>query len=198
MFHLWDICWIFVPSLAHRLPVSSPCVWHPTPMLGPNGPLHPGRPLCGGDVGVPRGRPRSEYTLSKSPGRSATTRRAVRGSCTPWSSPARLAAPHTETLFGRSGSHPAWGCRQRQVSRYRCSERRVTKLAKELGVEWNISAPIGGNIVELAASYHRVPLFGLEVGQKVPFVAPVGAVYIGGPLTRRLISGSNAAERTAR
>jgi DNA-binding IclR family transcriptional regulator len=54
----------------------------------------------------------------------------------------------------------------------------VTKLAKELGVEWNISAPIGGNIVELAASYHRVPLFGLDVGQKVPFVAPVGAVYI--------------------
>jgi DNA-binding IclR family transcriptional regulator len=32
--------------------------------------------------------------------------------------------------------------------------------------------------VELAASYHRVPLFGLDVGQKVPFVAPVGAVYI--------------------
>jgi DNA-binding IclR family transcriptional regulator len=54
----------------------------------------------------------------------------------------------------------------------------VTKLAKELGVEWNISAPIGGYIVELAASYHRVPLFGLDVGQKVPFVAPVGAVYI--------------------
>src|ERR1700678_1634909 len=54
----------------------------------------------------------------------------------------------------------------------------VTKLAKELGVEWNISAPIGGFIVELAASYHRVPLFGLDVGQKVPFVAPVGAVYI--------------------
>jgi DNA-binding IclR family transcriptional regulator len=54
----------------------------------------------------------------------------------------------------------------------------VTKLAKELGVEWNISAPIGGYIVELAASYRRVPLFGLEVGQKVPFVAPVGAVYI--------------------
>ena len=54
----------------------------------------------------------------------------------------------------------------------------VTKLAKELGVEWNISAPIGGSIVELAASYHRVPLFGLDVGQKVPFVAPVGAVYI--------------------
>ena len=54
----------------------------------------------------------------------------------------------------------------------------VTKLAKELGVEWNISAPIGGYIVELAASYHRVPLFGLDVGQKVPFVAPVGAVYV--------------------
>jgi DNA-binding IclR family transcriptional regulator len=54
----------------------------------------------------------------------------------------------------------------------------VAKLAKELGVEWNISAPIGGYIVELAASYHRVPLFGLDVGQKVPFVAPVGAVYI--------------------
>jgi DNA-binding IclR family transcriptional regulator len=54
----------------------------------------------------------------------------------------------------------------------------VTKLAKELGVEWNISAPIGGYIVELAASYHRVPLFGLDVGQKVPFVAPIGAVYI--------------------
>jgi DNA-binding IclR family transcriptional regulator len=54
----------------------------------------------------------------------------------------------------------------------------VTKLAKELGVEWNISAPIGGYIVELAASYRRVPFFGLDVGQKVPFVAPVGAVYI--------------------
>jgi DNA-binding IclR family transcriptional regulator len=54
----------------------------------------------------------------------------------------------------------------------------VTKLAKELGVEWNISAPIGGFIVELAASYRRVPFFGLEVGQKVPFAAPVGAVYI--------------------
>jgi DNA-binding IclR family transcriptional regulator len=54
----------------------------------------------------------------------------------------------------------------------------VTKLAKELGVEWNISAPIGGFIVELAASYHRVPLFGLDVGQKVPFAAPVGAVYV--------------------
>jgi DNA-binding IclR family transcriptional regulator len=54
----------------------------------------------------------------------------------------------------------------------------VTKLAKELGVEWNISAPIGGFIVELAASYRLVPFFGLEVGQKVPFVAPVGAVYI--------------------
>jgi DNA-binding IclR family transcriptional regulator len=54
----------------------------------------------------------------------------------------------------------------------------VTKLAKDLGVEWNISAPIGGYIVELAASYRRVPFFGLEVGQKVPFVAPVGAVYI--------------------
>jgi DNA-binding IclR family transcriptional regulator len=32
--------------------------------------------------------------------------------------------------------------------------------------------------VELAASYRRVPFFGLDVGQKVPFVAPVGAVYI--------------------
>jgi DNA-binding IclR family transcriptional regulator len=54
----------------------------------------------------------------------------------------------------------------------------VTKLAKELSVEWNISAPIGGSIVELAASYRRVPFFGLDVGQKVPFAAPVGAVYI--------------------
>jgi DNA-binding IclR family transcriptional regulator len=54
----------------------------------------------------------------------------------------------------------------------------VSKLATELGLQWNISAPIGGYIVELAASYHRVPLFGLEVGQKVPFAAPVGAVYV--------------------
>jgi DNA-binding IclR family transcriptional regulator len=54
----------------------------------------------------------------------------------------------------------------------------VSKLAAELDLQWNISAPIGGYIVELAASYHRVPLFGLEVGQKVPFVAPVGAVYV--------------------